>query len=332
MTTTLASLPWNTSPITDEATWRAYMRLARGTGVIPEDPADPEVLNGFLVYADSTGMQVKIKSGTAWMRGVYAPNPAEVIEAISAAHATLNRIDRVALKLDTVNHTVAITVVTGTPGASPVAPTLTNTTSIYYVKLAQVYVTAAVTTIAADKVTDERSYSVSSSDLARIAGVVLATDAANIDFSSIPGIYRNLKIVFMGRVNYASVSQELRMQINGDAGSTYSYQYMKGIAAAVSAAEAILTTSILLGSLPASNGGSSLAGSAEILIPNYAGTTFRKTIHAQVASQLAYTTGNLEVVSVAGFWANAAAINRVTIFPAAGNFLAGSLATLYGLM
>ncbi len=159
MTTTLASLPWNTSPITDEATWRAYLRLTRGTGVIPEDPSDPDVLNGFLVYADSTGMQVKIKSGTAWMRGVYAPNPAEKTEAIQTAHATLHRIDRVALKLDTVNHTVTIEVVAGTPNASPVAPPLTNTTSIYYVKLAQVYVTAAVTTIAADKVTDERNYS-----------------------------------------------------------------------------------------------------------------------------------------------------------------------------
>jgi hypothetical protein len=104
------------------------------------------------------------------MRGVYAPNPAEVIEAIQAAHATLDRIDRVVLKLDMVNHTVTIEVVTGTPAASPVAPTLTNTTSVYYVKLAQVYVTHAVTTIAADKVTDERDFSPSS---LRLPGIEL---------------------------------------------------------------------------------------------------------------------------------------------------------------
>jgi len=117
------------------------------------------MLNEYLVHADSTGMQVKISSGTAWVRGVYAPNPVEVIQAIGAAHITLDRIDRVVLKLDTVNRTVTIEVVAGTAAVSPAAPTLTNTTSIYYIKLAQVLVTHAVTTIAAAKITDERDYS-----------------------------------------------------------------------------------------------------------------------------------------------------------------------------
>lgn len=159
MTTELTSLPWSTSPITDEGTWRAFMRHARGTGVVREVPTDPDKLNEFEVYADSTGMQVKIKSGVAWVRGMYVSSSAVVTEAIAASHATLDRIDRVVLKLDTVNHTITLEVVTGTAAGSPTAPTLTNTTSIYYVKLAQVSVIHAVTTIASDKITDERDWS-----------------------------------------------------------------------------------------------------------------------------------------------------------------------------
>lgn len=159
MTTALSSYPWNTSPDMYESQWRAFMKHARATGVIKEDPNDPEKLNELEVYADSTGMQVKIKTGIAFLRGVFAPLAALTTEAIQASHATLDRIDRVVLKLDTTNRTVTVEVVTGTPAGSPVAPTLTNTSSIHYVKLAQVSVIHAVTTIAADKVTDERDWS-----------------------------------------------------------------------------------------------------------------------------------------------------------------------------
>lgn len=159
MSTTLTAVPFNTSPILDEATWRAFMRHARGSGVIREYPTDPDKLNEFLVYADSTGMQVKIKTGVAWIRGTFAPNADEVTEAIAAAHATLDRIDRVVLKLDMVNRTITIEVVTGTAAGSPAAPSLTNTTSVYYIKLAQVAVTHAVTTITAGSITDERDWS-----------------------------------------------------------------------------------------------------------------------------------------------------------------------------
>jgi len=159
MTTTLSAVPFDNSPILDEATWRAFMRHARGSGVIREYPTDPDKLNEYEVYADSTGMQIKVKTGVAWVRGVFAPNASERTEAISAAHATLDRIDRVVLKLDTVNRTVTLEVVAGTAAGSPAAPTLTNTTSIYYIKLAQVFVTHAITTIAANMITDERDWS-----------------------------------------------------------------------------------------------------------------------------------------------------------------------------
>jgi hypothetical protein len=330
MTTILSSLPWNTSPITDEATWRAYMRLARGTGVIPEDLSDPDVLNGFLVYADSTGLQVKIKSGTAWMRGVYAPNPSEKIEAIGFQSGPSNRIDRVALKLDTVNHKVTIEVVQGAPASSPSAPVLTNTTSTYYVKLAQVYVHGDATTIVAGDVTDERYFSYADAN-APISKKILTAAAASIEFTEIPNTYQNLKIVLSGQATKTATVCNIRMQFNSDSGANYDYQLTTMNAAAVATSENFGIAFIYVGDLPAASSAAYSKGSCEILIPDYTDTIFHKTTHIRNASKFGVATGNLEDILVAGFWRSVAAINAIKLYPSANNFLAGTKAILYGL-
>ena len=116
-------------------------------------------LNEFEVYADSSGMQVKVKSGNAWLRGQYIESDAEVIKAIAAADATYGRIDWVILRVDWVNMVCEIDVLTGTPSASPVSPTLTQNTSLWEIRIGIVTVDAAVTTIAVDKVVKARKWS-----------------------------------------------------------------------------------------------------------------------------------------------------------------------------
>lgn len=154
----LTSYPWNTSEDMYEAQWRAFMRHLRRTGVVREDPSDLDALDEFEVYGDSTGMQVKVKSGSAYMIGVVVPSEDEEILSIEAADPADDRIDRVYLKIDTVARTVTLGVETGTPAGSPSAPTLTDTSSVKYIKLAQVAVDHGVTTIAASDVTDEREF------------------------------------------------------------------------------------------------------------------------------------------------------------------------------
>lgn len=68
---------------------------------------------------------------------------------LSAAHATLNRIDLVVVSL-----TGSLDKKTGTPGASPVAPTADPGTVV----LAQVLVAATATTIGSGQITDRRVY------------------------------------------------------------------------------------------------------------------------------------------------------------------------------
>jgi len=110
-------------------------------------------------YADSTGMQVKVKAGQAIVRGHYYSSTATEGLAIATADATNPRIDAIVLELNPTANTITSKIVTGTPASSPVLPTLTQTDSgIYQLLLGSVLVTAADTGISADQVTDSRNF------------------------------------------------------------------------------------------------------------------------------------------------------------------------------
>ncbi len=114
-------------------------------------------LSDLLVFADNTGMQVKIPSGGAWVRGHWYRTDAQIIKTIAAAHATLPRWDRVILRLDWSANTIVTAVLTGTPNASPTDPALTQNTSIWEISLARIVVDPTVTSIVAGKVIDQRN-------------------------------------------------------------------------------------------------------------------------------------------------------------------------------
>lgn len=137
----------------DEAQWSAMAQWFRETGVVTNQ------LNEFEVYGDATGMQVKVKSGIALVVGHYIKNDAEVIKTIATADGSNPRIDRVVLQVDWVNNDITIDVLTGTPAGSPVAPSLTQNTSVWEISLARVYVGTGVSTINSTDVTDERVFS-----------------------------------------------------------------------------------------------------------------------------------------------------------------------------
>lgn len=139
------------SSVTEDG-WRAMQRRTGVPGVIRDS------LNGMLVYADSTGMQVKVKTGELWAEGHYGSITVEKIVAIATAHATLARIDRIVARLDYVNNQIVVDAVTGTAAATPAAPAVTRNSSIFEISLAEVSVPAADTGIDAAQVTDARAY------------------------------------------------------------------------------------------------------------------------------------------------------------------------------
>jgi hypothetical protein len=116
------------------------------------------VTNELAVTASSPAdMNVNVATGEAFIQGYYYKNTASKVLAVTAADGSNPRIDRVVLELDLVtNRLINLKMLDGTPAASPVAPTLTQTATTYQITLAQVYVAAGAGTITTANITDER--------------------------------------------------------------------------------------------------------------------------------------------------------------------------------
>jgi hypothetical protein len=145
---TQVSYPFAKSLLLTDEQWSKIARHWVGTGV----------LSDLLVFADSTGMQIKVNRGYAFIKGHYYESDQEMVLPISAANATNPRIDRVVISLDWSLGLAQLAVLQGVPAASPVAPAVTQNTAKWEIPLAQVRVDAGVTTVALAKITDERYF------------------------------------------------------------------------------------------------------------------------------------------------------------------------------
>jgi len=118
------------------------------------------------VTADGLGMTVSVALDSALnvaraiIRGRWYKLIAAKALTIGTADATNDRIDRIILRLDktsTADSPIQLMVLQGTAAETPTAPDISRSGNIWDLSLAQVYVTAGVSVIASDKVTDERA-------------------------------------------------------------------------------------------------------------------------------------------------------------------------------
>ena len=114
------------------------------------------LLSELLPFGDSTGMQVKLSSGRAYIRGHFYENDATLTMAIGANSSGNPRIDRLVVRLNKTTNAINALVIAGTPAASPVAPAMTQTSTIWDIPIADVAVANAAATITAANVTDRR--------------------------------------------------------------------------------------------------------------------------------------------------------------------------------
>lgn len=133
----------------------AYRDLASpwlGDGIIG-DPGSSTLQ----LYADGSGMQVKLRTGRAQIQGFRYRNTAEIVITIPANSSGSVRIDRIVLRLDPTANSITPFRVAGTAGAG--VPSITRTAGgSWDIYVAQVRVEVGAVNIAADKVTDERLY------------------------------------------------------------------------------------------------------------------------------------------------------------------------------
>lgn len=110
-------------------------------------------------YGDSSGMQVKVRTGGAiWGPLLAMRSDAEEVLTITSNSSGLPRIDRVVARADRSANEAVLDVLVGTPGASPTAPALTWSSTVREIPIAQVRVASGATTISVSNVTDERRF------------------------------------------------------------------------------------------------------------------------------------------------------------------------------
>jgi hypothetical protein len=166
-----------------------------------------------------------------------------------------------------------------------------------------------------------------------ISEVVTSGSQASVAFASIPATYRDLLVVVRGRMTGATVVDFVRLQFNSDATSGhYLVELLSCANTAVAGAPLLTDTSGVAGDLPGASATAGYCGLSIIRIGDYRGTTFFKDWVANWTAPNTNTAAAQRIGQHGGTWISTAAINAITVFVGSGNFVDGSVVSLYGLM
>lgn len=133
------------------------IQMSRLFDGILQDGIFASIGNTFVVHANApAAMNVVVGSGRAWFNHTWTLNDNDILVTIEPSELTLNRIDTIVIEVNTSDLVRAnsIKAIKGTPGSSPVAPTLANTSTLKQYPLADVYVGTLVTTITSGNITN----------------------------------------------------------------------------------------------------------------------------------------------------------------------------------
>ena len=166
-----------------------------------------------------------------------------------------------------------------------------------------------------------------------ISEQALTGTTASVDFTSIPATYRDLRVVVRGRGDRSATFDPIRVRFNSDTGANYDQQFAQANGlTTVGELENLAATYLQCGYINAATAPSGFAGTSQITVVDYRGTTFHKDVMWDAGLKLANSSGNLYREIGAGFWRSTAAINAISVFPESGNFIAGTVVSLYGRM
>lgn len=211
----------------------------------------------------------------------------------------------------------------GLAAAMPVTPNVLGCIAFYYAtdtNVLSVWDNAAWVTVPTGA---------STSALTLITEVVTASSASSVTFSAIPGTYRDLIIKVRGQGD-SGAAADIHAQFNADTAGNYDVQYVATNNTTTTGTPVDATTAAILGSLSATGSLASVPGACEATIFDYKGTTFNKCALGQFGYKTATSSSGSVVGSTESQWRNSAAITAVKVFLSAGNFVNGSVVSLYG--
>ena len=166
-----------------------------------------------------------------------------------------------------------------------------------------------------------------------ISSNVLSSSAASVTFSAIPATYTDLVLRISARSDIAGLVNTFKLTYNSIAGTNYSYTllYANGSASIVSVKDGNQST-LRHGYYDGNTTTANTFGSAEIYIPNYAGSTAKPSSSFSVSENNATGTGDWYISTYAGLSQSTAAITGITIASVdTANYKIGSSFYLYGI-
>jgi hypothetical protein len=158
-----------------------------------------------------------------------------------------------------------------------------------------------------------------------LAKEILGSTTASVTISSIPATHDDLLLIVSPRSTHVGQTG-LDMRVNGDTGSNYSTRRLYGTGSAAGS-DSYTTTQAYVGIMPGTDT-TDVFGSAEIYIPNYAGST-NKSFSSSGCTEK-NTTASFIVVA-ANLWSSTAAITSITLFPDNASLASGTSVYLYGI-
>lgn len=159
-----------------------------------------------------------------------------------------------------------------------------------------------------------------------IAKSVLGSNAAYIEFTSIPADYDDLVVLASIRsTRTGNASDQIRLSFNGVT-TNLSYRFLYGTGSAAGSAS---DTNGFVGIATASSATANSFSSLELVVPNYAGSTNKS--YSSTCVQEYNTASGPRIDALAGLWSNTNAITSIRLTTYNANTAAGSSAYLYGI-
>jgi hypothetical protein len=153
---------------------------------------------------------------------------------------------------------------------------------------------------------------------------VLSSNSTSISFTSIPNTYTDLLVKVSARSDISEIYGNALLRFNGSS-SNYSIKALQGSGSGASSYSTTQIEFMQVGNSATSN----TFGSAEIYIPNYAGSNYKSVSLDSVGENNA-TTAYARLT--AGLWSDTSAITSINITPLdTTNWLSGSSFYLYGI-
>jgi hypothetical protein len=302
--------------------WRLFARWFAPSAVVAG------YLLELLPFGDSTGLQAKINTGGALVRGAYGEWTGTTtlgLAAVGGIAGGSERWDRLIVRNDFVNNVMQLDVLTGTSSASPsaVRPALTQTTSMYEMLLADVGpLVSTTTTVTAAMVLDGR-WKISETGILFYEVAPSAVSSVTIPAAGSFPAGKKIRSGWKVRTTSGNSQDLLQMIFNGDAAANYDWSQTdcSSIGANPVTSTAASVALIRAGSPPGGLRAAGVFGQGWLEIMYYLDVVSRKTALAESFCDGATFGQTL----FSGQWhtSNTALLN-MGLSLSAGNYAAGS--------